>query len=174
MAKKNSAKRLARLERRRLRRQLKRHYQAVHKSARWCAELSDIPGGYNRHHRLPKSRHGSNSKSNISVVPIRAHQAYNAIFGGNPTADEVVQQLNDRWIDPAYEIEFYAVPKGDFRQCPENVGPAFSLDTKPTTPAPPATSSPPVWSVLSEPSLPVKPRCVWSSSRHYLRSPTRR
>ena len=139
MAKKNSAKRLARLERRRLRRQLKRHRQAANKRVRWCAELADVPGGYNRHHRLPKSRHGSNSKSNISVVPIRSHQAYNAIFGGNPTAQEVVQQLNERWIDPAYEIVFTAVPK-------EEGGVSWPIPVEPVTVV---STSPPPSSVLT-------------------------
>lgn len=62
------------------------------------------PSGYNVHHRLPKSRGGSNDSSNLSTVPKRLHNIFNELFGSNPTAHEVAQILTDTWIDPAYEI----------------------------------------------------------------------
>ena len=63
------------------------------------------------HHRLPKSRGGANSPENYSTVPVHLHQAYNALFGGNPTAEEVVKILTDIWIDPCYVI--VAVKRAD-------------------------------------------------------------
>jgi len=62
------------------------------------------PTGYNVHHRLPKSRDGSNDPSNFSHVPIALHHAFNALFGSNPTAQEVAYVLSNVWIDPSYEI----------------------------------------------------------------------
>lgn len=64
----------------------------------------DTPTGYNVHHRLPKSRGGSNAQSNLSKVPIVLHHAFNALFGSNPTAQEVADILTKTWIDPSYEI----------------------------------------------------------------------
>lgn len=159
MSRKNSRARLERIARRKE----KRYRQ-------WGLEpKTHSPKGYNKHHRLPKSRHGSNSPSNISIVPITEHHAYNELFGSNPTAREVVETLNAKWIDPAWEIHFTAIPKGGV-SCRESAGSANSTPTAPpTSPAPPAETSTPSWSVLAEPSSPVKPRLVWSSSRHYLR-----
>jgi hypothetical protein len=65
----------------------------------------------NRHHRKARANGGSDRESNISIVPIRAHHAFNALFGGSPTPDHValtleavLRQINDVWLDPAYEI----------------------------------------------------------------------
>jgi len=59
---------------------------------------------YNQHHRLPKSRGGTNATSNLSRVPVRLHNAFNELFGSNPTAHEVAQILSDVWIDFRYVI----------------------------------------------------------------------
>ena len=62
--------------------------------------------GSNRHHRLPKSRGGTDKfpPNNISVVLKRHHQMYNELFGTNPTAHQVAKILSDTWIDPRYVI----------------------------------------------------------------------
>lgn len=60
--------------------------------------------GFNKHHRLPRSRGGSSSSANISIVPKRHHNIYNELFGSNPTAHEVAKILSDTWIDPRYVI----------------------------------------------------------------------
>lgn len=67
----------------------------------WCE-----PAYYkmNIHHRLPRSRGGVSDDDNLSVVPVILHEAYNLLFGSNPTAEEVVKVLSDIWIDPKYEI----------------------------------------------------------------------
>lgn len=52
-----------------------------------------------KHHRLPKSRGGSNTPKNISVVDADQHAAFHKIFR-NGTAQEVADILNDTWIDP--------------------------------------------------------------------------
>lgn len=64
----------------------------------------DEPKGYNVHHRLPKSRGGSNNPINLSRVPVAQHNAFNLLFGGNPTPQEVALVLTNIWIDPKYEI----------------------------------------------------------------------
>lgn len=56
-----------------------------------------------KHHRLPRSRGGSNRNSNISLVRKDLHVAYHKLFG-NATPDEIVEILNRVWIDPAYKL----------------------------------------------------------------------
>jgi len=56
-----------------------------------------------KHHRLPRSRGGSNRNSNISLVRKDLHVAYHRLFG-NATPDEIVEILNKVWIDPAYKL----------------------------------------------------------------------
>lgn len=56
-----------------------------------------------KHHRLPRSRGGSNRNSNISLVRKDLHVAYHRLFG-NATPDEIVEILNRVWIDPAYKL----------------------------------------------------------------------
>lgn len=56
-----------------------------------------------KHHRLPRSKGGSNSNSNISLVRKDLHVAYHKLFG-NATPDEVAEILNKVWIDPAYKL----------------------------------------------------------------------
>lgn len=63
----------------------------------------------NKHHRKAKSLGGSASERNISIVPIRLHEAYNSLFGGNATPQQVASILNKVWIDPDYVI--VAIPK---------------------------------------------------------------
>lgn len=69
-------------------------------STSWCQPtyLTNI------HHRLPKSRGGTSDSNNLSEVPVYLHEAYNALFGSNATAEEVVKVLSTVWIDPRYEI----------------------------------------------------------------------
>ena len=67
-------------------------------NTQWCEPR------YNVHHRLPKSRGGCSDPENLSRVPIQHHNAFNLLFGSNPTAHEVAQVLSDVWIDPMYEI----------------------------------------------------------------------
>ena len=72
--------------------------------------------GYNKHHRLPKSRGGKDNKQNISIVLKRHHTMFNELFGSNPTAHEVAKILSDVWIDPMYEIivRFRHTPDEEF------------------------------------------------------------
>lgn len=67
----------------------------------WCKPNYEA---MNVHHRLPKSRGGANCDENLSRVPVYLHEAYNALFGSNPTPDEVALILTNVWIDPHYEI----------------------------------------------------------------------
>lgn len=67
-------------------------------ATQWCKPQ------YNVHHRLPKSRGGSSDPSNLSRVLVEHHNAFNLLFGSNPTAQEVALVLTNIWIDPMYEI----------------------------------------------------------------------
>ncbi len=66
------------------------------------------PKTYDRHHRLPRSRGGSNQPSNISIVERAQHQAWHLLVG-NMTASEAAAMLTDTWIDPDYYL--VAVPR---------------------------------------------------------------
>lgn len=61
-----------------------------------------------RHHRLPRSRGGTNDASNVSIVDRRHHQAWHLLVG-NMTAQEAARMLSDTWIDA--EFYFVAVPR---------------------------------------------------------------
>lgn len=59
------------------------------------------PKVYDRHHRRPRSRGGSNDPSNISIVEQNQHRAYHCLFQ-NMLPDEVAKVLNKTWIDPEW------------------------------------------------------------------------
>lgn len=66
------------------------------------------PREMERHHRLPRSRGGTNHDRNISIVERELHRAWHRLVG-NMTADEVAAMLTDTWIDPEYYL--VAVPR---------------------------------------------------------------
>jgi len=57
----------------------------------------------NRHHRLPRSLQGDNSRENISIVSIVKHRAYHALFS-NGTPYDIANILNKLWIPKDYEL----------------------------------------------------------------------
>lgn len=61
-----------------------------------------------RHHRLPRSRGGTNHDRNISMVERRHHQAWHLLFS-NMEADEVADAITDLWIDPDFYL--VAIPR---------------------------------------------------------------
>ena len=62
-----------------------------------------IQTGYDRHHKLARSRGGGNNAANISIVPIEHHRAYHRLFGrGVP--HEIAHILTETWVDPNWEI----------------------------------------------------------------------
>lgn len=67
-----------------------------------------VPREMDKHHRLPRSRGGSNSPHNISIVERKLHRAWHMLVG-NMTADEAAAMLTDTWIDPDYYL--VAVPR---------------------------------------------------------------
>jgi hypothetical protein len=56
-----------------------------------------------KHHRLPKSSNGSDKQDNISLVPLKKHQAYHCLFG-TKTPQEIARCLTELWIDPSWEL----------------------------------------------------------------------
>ena len=67
-----------------------------------------FPRVMDRHHRLARSRGGSNSPHNIAIVEQRLHRAWHMLVG-NMTAPEVASMLSDTWIDANYYL--VAVPR---------------------------------------------------------------
>lgn len=61
-----------------------------------------------RHHRLPRSRGGTDHPRNLSLVEQKQHRAWHLLVG-NMTADEVAAMLTDTWIDPDYYL--VAIPR---------------------------------------------------------------
>lgn len=60
---------------------------------------------YTRHHRKCKSHGGSDLPSNISMVTESQHCAWHTLFE-NKSVEEIVELLNDVWIDPYYKITY--------------------------------------------------------------------
>lgn len=60
-----------------------------------------------RHHRLPRSRGGTNTPENISLVPQNLHRAYHTLFG-NMMPDTIAKLLTDTWIAKSHYL--IAVP----------------------------------------------------------------
>lgn len=55
------------------------------------------------HHRKCRSKGGSNSSHNISMVPQHKHQAYHLLFA-NHEPPEIARILNNIYIDPDWEL----------------------------------------------------------------------
>ena len=58
---------------------------------------------YDRHHRRPRSKGGSNDERNISIVEQNQHRAYHCLFQ-NMLPEEVAKVLTKVWVDPDYII----------------------------------------------------------------------
>ena len=56
-----------------------------------------------RHHRLPSSIGGSDDPKNISMISETKHQAWHTLFQ-NKTAIEICKEINDLYLDPAFEL----------------------------------------------------------------------
>lgn len=52
-----------------------------------------------RHHRVPRSKGGSDNKENISIVPKLQHRCFHIIFG-TMSPEEIAFVLNKTWTDP--------------------------------------------------------------------------
>jgi len=68
------------------------------------------PKPMERHHRLPRSRGGTNNhpKHNIVLVSRVLHRAWHSLFA-NMTAPEVASAITDCWISPDYYL--VAIPR---------------------------------------------------------------
>jgi len=59
----------------------------------------------NKHHRHTKKLGGSNDKSNISVVPVREHQAFNVLFrDGHMPPPAIAEKFSRVWLRPDWEV----------------------------------------------------------------------
>lgn len=63
-----------------------------------------------RHHRLPRSRGGTDTypENNVILVQQNMHRAWHLLVG-NMEAPEIADMLNDNWIDPSYYL--VAIPR---------------------------------------------------------------
>lgn len=52
-----------------------------------------------KHHRVPRSKGGTNDPRNISLVQENMHIAYHTLFK-NKSPEEIAFVLNKYWIDP--------------------------------------------------------------------------
>ena len=81
----------------------------VERAFRYMKSLQDWimikynPNRLTRHHRKPTSLGGSNNPFNISYVPRRAHEFWHALWGNKPV-EEIVEEMNQKWIPPNYRI----------------------------------------------------------------------
>ena len=66
--------------------------------------------GTNIHHRCAISLGGdrvtAGGRDNLIRVSIYSHNAFNRVFGGNPTAEQICEVLNQIWVNPDFEIKF--------------------------------------------------------------------
>ena len=71
----------------------------------------ESPYKLNKHHRVPRSKKGTNDDINISVVRQDLHRAYHLLFGVH-SPEEIAHILNDVWIDPHKKL--VVVPEEDY------------------------------------------------------------
>ncbi len=83
-------------------------WQVDHCRESYLWEKRQMRNDTEKHHRLPKSRGGTNEPRNISRVRVKYHRAYHLLFG-NMNAQEIARVLTDFWIDPDYYL--VAVPR---------------------------------------------------------------
>mgnify|MGYP003661321801 CR=1 FL=1 len=56
-----------------------------------------------KHHRKCQIHGGTDDNGNIAMVTDRKHKAWHTVFG-TKTADKIVWELNNVWLDPAYTV----------------------------------------------------------------------
>jgi hypothetical protein len=61
------------------------------------------PNDLTRHHRRPRSIGGTNTPSNISMVPRHQHEAWHELFQ-NWDVHRIAKFINDRYLDSEYEL----------------------------------------------------------------------
>lgn len=91
--------------------------------------MSIGPGKKTKHHRKPESLGGTKTKRNLSFVPLAEHRAWHRLFDnlpadaipktltkileqraawktlfGDKPLEEVIEVINETWIDPDYRI----------------------------------------------------------------------
>jgi hypothetical protein len=58
----------------------------------------------NIHHRRPKAQGGSNRPENLSVVDTERHSLWTQMFDGTMTPKEIIDDINNKWIDERYMV----------------------------------------------------------------------
>jgi hypothetical protein len=61
-----------------------------------------------KHHRKPRSLGGNNDPQNISYVDIKKHRLWHSLFC-NYTPEQIFDEINKIWLDPAYQIKLEKV-----------------------------------------------------------------
>lgn len=58
---------------------------------------------HNVHHRRPICLSGTDAENNLSIVPMRQHDAFHLIFT-DTSPEAIARVLSKVWIDPDYEL----------------------------------------------------------------------
>ena len=66
--------------------------------------------GFDRHHRRPRSRGGTDHQRNLSLVPKDLHTCWHKLFD-NHRPETIAAIISDLWLDPDWEL--IAVRKDD-------------------------------------------------------------
>ena len=61
-------------------------------------------GTWNKHHRKPLCQGGEDVPGNIVWCKKYRHIAWNSLFNGKMSVQEIAHILNNYWIDPEYEL----------------------------------------------------------------------
>lgn len=72
---------------------------------------------HDKHHRKPQSEKVNNDPSNISIVPIKKHQAWHTLFE-NYNPEKIKSIINKIWLDPDYK--FFVIRKRKLRKIPKS------------------------------------------------------
>lgn len=73
------------------------------KTSKTLKKLIPIKQGESRHHRLPRSRGGTDDPSNISVVKQKEHHAWHKLFS-NLNPETVADLITQKWIPTNYRM----------------------------------------------------------------------
>ena len=76
--------------------------------------MTAFANGFSKHHRQPIAQGGSGTRT--TLVMHKQHIAWHNLFSGDMTVPDIVQSLNDYWIDPRYIIKCEKLETADPNQ----------------------------------------------------------
>ena len=79
----------------------RRNLKQIRERAKLVTQQTGIQ--HNVHHRKPICLSGMDVDENLSIVPLREHDAFHLIFS-NTSPEVIARVLSEKWIDPDYEL----------------------------------------------------------------------